>query len=90
MTITLDDLAKDIQTRAQGSQRFIVAIAGAPGSGKSTLADRLAVHLVEVGERAIVFPMDGYHMDNAVLVQKGLLKKKARQKRLMFARSSTH
>ena len=76
MTLKLDDLAKDIQTQASGSRRFIVAIAGAPGSGKSTLADKLAARLVAVGERAIVFPMDGYHMDNGVLIQKGLLERK--------------
>ena len=76
MTLSLDDLAKDIQKRATGSQRFIVAIAGAPGSGKSTLADKLAHHLISMGESAIVFPMDGYHMDNSVLIQKGLLERK--------------
>lgn len=76
MTLTLDDLAKDIQTRAQGSQRYIVAIAGAPGSGKSTLAEKLAACLVASGESAIVFPMDGYHMDNEVLTAKGLLARK--------------
>ena len=76
MTLTLDDLAKDIQKRAGGSQRFVVAIAGPPGSGKSTLADKLADRLVAFGESAIVFPMDGYHMDNAVLNQKGLLERK--------------
>ena len=76
MTLTLDELAKDIQKRARGSQRFIVAIAGPPGSGKSTLADKLADCLVAFGETAIVFPMDGYHMDNAVLIQKGLLERK--------------
>lgn len=76
MTLTLDDLAKDIQTRAQGSQRYIVAIAGAPGSGKSTLAEKLASLLVASGESSIVFPMDGYHMDNGVLTEKGLLERK--------------
>jgi pantothenate kinase len=76
MTPSLDVIAEDIRNRAAGSQRFIVAIAGAPGSGKSTLADRLASRLTEWNEKAIVFPMDGYHMDNAVLIEKGLLEKK--------------
>lgn len=76
MIASLEELAEAITTRAAGSQRFIVAIAGAPGSGKSTLADKLADILRAAGEQASVFPMDGYHMDNAVLIQKNLLPRK--------------
>jgi len=48
--------------------RILVAIAGAPGSGKSTLAEQ-AVELLQTqhGRRAAIFPMDGYHYDDAVL-----------------------
>lgn len=53
--------------------RKLVAIAGAPASGKSTLAARLLEHY---GEDAAVLPMDGFHLDNSVLVRKGLLQRK--------------
>ena len=58
-------------------QRLIVAIAGAPASGKSTLADWLVAHInaqlkVPANEEpAIVVPMDGYHLDNAILGSHG-------------------
>jgi pantothenate kinase len=74
--MTLDELARDIQHRSSGSQRFIVAIAGAPGSGKSTMADQLADAMRALGETVAVIPMDGFHMDNAVLIEKGLLAQK--------------
>jgi pantothenate kinase len=52
--------------------RRIVALAGAPGSGKSTLAaavvDRLNAR--QPGLAALV-PMDGYHLDNAILDARG-------------------
>lgn len=65
-----------ILQRAAGAARFVVAIAGPPGAGKSTLSDTLAEALVAAGEKAAVLPMDGFHMDNAVLEQKGLLARK--------------
>jgi len=53
---------------AAGGSRILIAIAGAPGSGKSTLAEQ-AVDLIgtQYGLRAALFPMDGYHYDDAVL-----------------------
>ncbi|KQW85008.1 nucleoside triphosphate hydrolase [Ensifer sp. Root127] len=65
-----------ILERAAGAARFVVAIAGPPGAGKSTLSDALAEALVAEGEMAAVLPMDGFHMDNAVLEEKGLLARK--------------
>lgn len=58
--------------RALGRSRIIVAIAGAPGSGKSTLAEQ-AVDLLQTqhGRLAALFPMDGYHYDDAVLEDMG-------------------
>ncbi len=74
--MTLDELASDIQIRSSQSQRFVVAIAGAPGSGKSTTADHLADAIRALGDTVAVIPMDGFHMDNAVLIEKGLLAQK--------------
>lgn len=76
MTPSLADVADEIKKRAAGHARFLVAIAGPPGAGKSTIAETLAEALVERGEMAVVLPMDGFHMDNAVLDEKGLLHRK--------------
>ncbi|MBV0914080.1 uridine kinase [Rhodobacteraceae bacterium ASV31] len=54
----------------RGLGRRLVGIAGPPGSGKSTLAARVAAALGT--RRAVVLPMDGYHLDNADLDRRGL------------------
>lgn len=57
--------------RSNGRRR-IVAIAGAPGSGKSTLAERLVARLNEGAEgSAALLPMDGYHYDDCILIERG-------------------
>ena len=61
-------LAALIRERAGDAPRFMVAIAGAPGAGKSTLSAALRA---ELGEEAIVVPMDGYHYDDAILNARG-------------------
>ncbi|MEB2845157.1 nucleoside/nucleotide kinase family protein [Rhizobiales bacterium RZME27] len=76
MTPTTEDIARTIIDRAGDRQRFLVAIAGPPGAGKSTLADELAAALKVLGESAEVLPMDGFHMDDAILREKGLLARK--------------
>jgi len=48
---------------ATGSRRLL-GLVGPPGAGKSTLACQLAQAL---GDKAIVVPMDGYHLANAEL-----------------------
>lgn len=57
-----------VQALLASGQRKILGIAGAPGSGKSTLAQAL---LEQAGERAVVLPMDGYHLANAELARLG-------------------
>lgn len=64
------DLPRHAQTR------HLVAIAGAPGSGKSTLADQLADALRAAGQSVSVVPMDGFHLDNAILQARGMLHRK--------------
>jgi pantothenate kinase len=68
--------ADAILLQAEGRSRFLVAIAGPPGSGKSTLAEELAAELRNRSEQTAVVPMDGFHMDDAVLREKGLLTRK--------------
>ncbi len=53
--------------------RFILAVAGAPGAGKSTLAAAL---VADLGSGARLVPMDGFHLDNAVLDARGLRARK--------------
>ncbi len=76
MTPTLDDLCDDVLARAGTLRRYVIGIAGPPGAGKSTLAEAFGARLVERGEAAVVLPMDGFHMDNAVLEAKGRLARK--------------
>ena len=56
--------------------RRLVGIAGPPASGKSTLAKALADALIAGGETAVIVPMDGFHLDNAILSVRGLLARK--------------
>ncbi len=53
--------------------RVMLGLAGVPGSGKSTFAARLvaaAEHLAGPGVAAVV-PQDGFHLPQAVLVERG-------------------
>jgi pantothenate kinase len=70
---TAFELAGKIIAAAAAKIRFITAIAGPPGSGKSTLADAVAEALnAKTGtDCATVFPMDGYHFDDAILEARG-------------------
>jgi pantothenate kinase len=74
--ISLKDLGRAVAERGRQG-RIVVAVAGAPGSGKSTLAERLETVLNE-GERgaAAILPMDGYHYDDRILVERGLRPRK--------------
>lgn len=76
MSMTLAAIADRVIDKAGQSSRFIVAIAGPPGAGKSTLADALQEELTRRGEKSAVLPMDGFHMDNGILEERGLLKRK--------------
>jgi pantothenate kinase len=48
--------------------RTLLGLTGAPGAGKSTLAAALVEAL---GDRAVLVPMDGFHLDDAVLAASG-------------------
>jgi pantothenate kinase len=53
---------------ARAGGRRVLGIAGAPGSGKSTLAALVAA---ELGDAAVVVPMDGFHLAQAELARLG-------------------
>jgi pantothenate kinase len=76
MSATIDEIAGEVIDRAGDTKRFLIAIAGPPGAGKSTMADNLADTLKARSETAEVLPMDGFHMDNAILIERGLLARK--------------
>ena len=76
MTPALDDLITEIERRTRDGVRLLVGVAGPPGAGKSTLADRLYETLTERGHRSAVLPMDGFHLDNAILEKRGDLARK--------------
>ena len=61
-------LASWIRRRSTGTDRSLFGIAGPPGSGKSTLAEQLGNDL-----GAPVVPMDGFHLPNSVLRDRGQL-----------------
>jgi pantothenate kinase len=71
-----ENLAALMERRA-GVARVIMGIAGEPGAGKSTLAEALVTRLNrDAADRAAVLPMDGYHLDDAVLEARGLRARK--------------
>jgi len=70
-TTTFDNLCTLV--REKGSKtRSLTAIAGAPASGKSTLAEALVNRLNDLAPgSAAILPMDGFHYDDAVLIDRG-------------------
>jgi pantothenate kinase len=62
--------------RAGESQRFVIALVGPPGVGKSTLSEALVTEFNRRDEGAAIVPMDGFHLDNAVLEAQGTLARK--------------
>ena len=75
--MSLSALADDILARAEGRDRYLFAIAGPPGAGKSTLVEPLLAALeARAPGQAALLPMDGYHYDNAILAERGLLARK--------------
>ena len=76
MTLDLDGLTARIRAAHIDDARMIVAIAGAPASGKTTLADKLHQHLGGDVAGVAVVPMDGFHFDDAILSERGVLNRK--------------
>lgn len=76
LTPAVNAVAERVHDALNGRPRLLVAIAGAPGSGKSTLAAEVARRLNAQRVPAEVVPMDGFHLDNAVLDARGLRARK--------------
>ena len=59
----------------RSSGRFLLGVTGPPGSGKSTIAALIetAANEQRRGDFAVVAPMDGFHLSNDELAERGLL-----------------
>lgn len=68
----MDRLYNKIDTLLSENNRVFLAISGGPASGKSTLAKRLNENYND----SVILPMDGFHLDNSILIQKNLLQRK--------------
>ena len=69
-------LSDYIIENSEGRKRYIVAIAGPPGAGKSTFSQALLLMLKEKSIQAKIISMDGFHLDNSILVDRNLLDRK--------------
>ncbi len=72
----VEALARRIAALPADGRRRMVAVAGAPTSGKSWMADALTERVNGAGRRARRIPMDGFHLDNAILDARGLRARK--------------
>jgi pantothenate kinase len=67
-TPSLDQLVERARALADAGRRQLLGIVGAPGAGKSTLAAQIVAAL---GDRAVLVPMDGFHLADAELRRLG-------------------
>lgn len=68
LRVEMNILVERLQALMARGGRQILGIAGGPGSAKSTVARALAEAM---GSRAVVVPMDGFHLANEELVRLG-------------------
>lgn len=73
LQVTLAELVERAVALADRPTRTVLGIVGTPGAGKSTVCDALTAGL---GERAALVGMDGFHLDNEVLVALGRRQRK--------------
>ena len=74
--IDYDRLRQLILDRGQ-SKRSLTALAGPPAAGKSYVANALCRDLNKYSpDSAVVLPMDGYHLDDALLEKRGIRDRK--------------
>jgi pantothenate kinase len=67
-TLSIPDALARAQRLARSGRRVLLGIAGPPGGGKSTLAQMVVANL---GERARLVGMDGFHLAQAELARLG-------------------
>jgi len=67
--LSVDELVTRAAAMAVPGRRRILGLTGAPGAGKSTVAAQIVERLGP--DLAVLVPMDGFHLSNAVLHQLG-------------------
>ena len=72
----LDELADRASHLLRDGHRALLGITGAPGAGKTTLAAALVERLRNDGVGVAHIPMDGFHLADAALAERGLLDRK--------------
>lgn len=75
MKLQIDTLVQHLDALPR-TGRQLVAVVGAPGAGKSTLAEAVVEHLKRSERKVQLVPMDGFHLDNGLLMARGLLARK--------------
>jgi pantothenate kinase len=73
MPMTEDRYIDHLRDWIADGKRRILGLTGAPGAGKSTLAQAIAEAFAN---RAVVVPMDGYHLANVELARLGRASRK--------------
>ncbi len=68
LTATTAELCARARRLASRGERTLLGIVGTPGAGKSTTCDAIER---ELGEEAVIVGMDGFHLDDAVLLALG-------------------
>ncbi|HBX26523.1 MAG TPA: hypothetical protein DEF72_03725 [Gammaproteobacteria bacterium] len=69
----MNGLLDDIETmRKRATHRKFFAVAGPPASGKTTLSRKLANRLTNYS----YLYLDGFHLDNSIVIDKGLRNRK--------------
>ena len=76
MSAQITALLEQVLQSPRRHARRVIAIAGPPASGKSTLAAGLVAALQQAGVTSQLVPMDGVHLDNSVLTDRGILDRK--------------
>jgi len=72
--VRLEELVDSAACLAAHGTRVILGITGAPGAGKSTLGKQIVNCLGP--KRAVLVPLDGFHLADVVLRAHGLLERK--------------
>ena len=61
---------EDIESALKADKRTLFGIIGEPGAGKSTLVEQIKEKFP--GNSVAVLPMDGFHLSNKVLIERGI------------------
>ena len=72
-SLSIQEALARLTSSLQPGQRYLLGLAGAPGAGKSTVAQQL---VAAFPGRAVVVPMDGYHLANTELARLGIASRK--------------